>query len=301
MSDFKTTVLGCQIDWLTLTATDPKRRAQMYKLGLVMLTDASADGNERKDWHWRGYTGQHCAGVTSGDREDSSILQLGGIVADEQFLPAWSTADGCTRIDLAVTVKVVGGSGNWGTINYGEFCKWRDTNGNPPKGSLITGTDGGCTAYVGSRISDVYGRLYDKAAESGRPEYTDCWRYEVEIKGQPASRTAGYLAACGDRSDWIRRAVSIHFCKRGFRGFGAGDCTPVQRFGVRPASDDTTRLKWLSEQVKPVVDRLIDKGLVSEVVRSLGLPRSVEERARSRYAMEHPPEHDFLQIDGEGE
>lgn len=42
------------------------------------------------------------------------------------------------------------------------------------------------TLYIGSRKSEMFWRIYDKAAEMGRPELSPLWRFELELKGERA-------------------------------------------------------------------------------------------------------------------
>lgn len=88
----------------------------------------------------------------------------------------------CSRIDLAIDVF---GS----TLNCTNLCKPNRKpykgRGRTPKFTLVGDVEDGWTIYVGSRSSEKFLRVYDKAKEAG---YEDgSWvRVEMECKGSMA-------------------------------------------------------------------------------------------------------------------
>jgi hypothetical protein len=44
------------------------------------------------------------------------------------------------------------------------------------------------TLYIGSRKSDIFWRVYNKAIELGKPEMSPLWRIELELKGERAKQ-----------------------------------------------------------------------------------------------------------------
>jgi hypothetical protein len=48
------------------------------------------------------------------------------------------------------------------------------------------------TLYIGSRKSEIFWRVYDKAEELGRPELAPLWRIELELKGERARQFWGF-------------------------------------------------------------------------------------------------------------
>lgn len=122
----------------------------------------------------------------------------------------WSLREGgkCTRIDLAIDVfdhaiDIVALAGS---------ARVKEAPGSARKWKFYKGDDGGCTAYIGSRKSDKFLRIYDKAIESGNRERP--WtRFELEIKGDSAKVVAAEFAALPEeeRAAYIKGIMKAMF------------------------------------------------------------------------------------------
>jgi len=84
--------------------------------------------------------------------------------------------------------------------------------GTARKWSSVESANGGKTAYIGSRKSERFLRVYDKAAEQGRQG--ELWtRFEIELKGQSA-RVAGQamsLLSDAERPHYIKGLIKALF------------------------------------------------------------------------------------------
>lgn len=270
------------IDWLTFTATKEANRPGLWNLGRELVRLSAKDGNDERPWRWRDYSGFHAGEATVGRREDSDILQLSGYLADSWFDKAWLTSDHCTRLDLAVTVWGGGNLGNLAQRHNAEVSQWKRENNRTLGAKLIYDNDYANTLYLGSRESDLFGRIYDKFVESGDPAFKGAWRYELELKGDPAQRGAGRLHSAGNRPDRIRSAVFQHFARRGVQPVFSSVGTDLPIRTHRAPSDSATRLSWLATAVRPAVQRLCIAGHYEAVLDALGIPRSIGERYRLR-------------------
>jgi hypothetical protein len=147
--------------------------------------------------------------------------------------------------------------------------------------TFIENTAGGQTLYVGSRASDQFGRLYDKGCES---EENLCappgiiWRYEVEFKSYRAKKLAIQLAETARReetdvSEDIGTFVSQWFIGRNITPIwvGASDDMDWTCEIEAQITDDDASLRWLSIQVRPTVERLLDRKRADEVFDALGI------------------------------
>ena len=276
----------CAIDWLTITATDAVKRRGLCALGERLVASERKGGNDVRDWRWKAFDGQHCKRATWGRREDCDILQLSGELADEQLDHAYLTGDHCTRIDLAVTWKGGESGRNYAAETEAGVLAWKETSRSTLKVKTIC-DDGrpNCT-YLGSRTSDIFARVYDKGCESGEPALDGFWRWELEVKGQPAQRTIAALHSCGNRSTLIRDAVCEHFARRGSRPEWCGVDPTLCINALRSPSDDSTRLGWLASSVRPAVQRLLLNGHANAVFEALGMDLSLVEQYRERRIME---------------
>lgn len=284
--DDTTSPIESRLDWLTLTCTDDRKRLPFFNLGLELVKLAESGNLPARDWHWKGYDGRHAKGCTFGRRGDSDILQLSGLFADQWFDVAWEHADNCTRLDLAVTVKVGGDVGTVIGDHERECLAWKSEKPRTLSVGLIKQEGSPQTLYLGKRVSDQFGRIYDKFVESGEPQYESCVRYEVEIKGALAERACAWLASSGDRADCICDYLHKYCVRRGLRPkFGSlGRTVPINT--IRPVSDSSTRLAWLASSCAPVVKRLLPTVGTEPILAALGFPLSARELVQLGYLLE---------------
>lgn len=294
---YTSVLVESRVDWLTVTSTTPRKVGNLESLGRELVKKCEADGDQPQPWHWRQYSGQHCGPVTYGIREDSDILQLAGPLADEWFDTVYAMADKVTRIDLCVTVRYEPEKEGVASGIYKQGVEWSDKRGTGPGFTLITNSRGGSTAYIGARISDLYGRVYDKWRESQDDRYRGCWRWEVEIKGDPAGRAAAALHASGNRPGRCASTVHRFFSRRGCQPEWDSDSEPVHLVNIRPRPDIRRKLNWLDTQVRGTVGWLCDRGYESAVIEALGLDISQDERARRRGLFRGNRHFDQLQGD----
>lgn len=179
-------------------------------------------------------------------------LSEGGIDALDML--RWSLKEGgkATRIDLAIDVfdEVIDIVALAGTKRIkaepGSARKWK----------FYKGDDGGCTAYIGSRKSDKFLRIYDKAIESGKIDRP--WtRFELEIKGDAAKVVAAEFAA-------LREGEHAAYIKGVMRAMFNPDDAFYQRLMSAPSvkvktdkdTDDNT-LEWLMNSVSKTLAKTI--------------------------------------------
>lgn len=291
MQDYKPGDTVASIDWLTVTSCDPEKRRGLWHLAAGLMADESQAGFDQRIWKWKGYTGQHRGQVTWGVRDDSTILQLSGDLADRAFLAAMECADNCTRIDLALTVWGSEEDGNVAERHQREVLEWKAANGRSLTIGGVSNEGRLATLYLGQRVSDTFARIYDKHAESRLDAYKGAWRYEVEVKANKAERCARTLATGIDRPDWIRRAVYQFFGRRGCQFPGGFLDKPLLLRTERPTTDDASRLAWLASDVRPAVQRLLSRGYTDAVWEALGIPRTLAERYRLRWLAENDDHH----------
>jgi DNA relaxase NicK len=144
--------------------------------------------------------------------------------------------------------------------------------GRPYKVRIEGGYGDGDTAYLGSRSSDGFGRVYDKGRESGEAYYEKALRYECEYKREWASRCYYHLLG-GNRG----RSDTFATVATGYGSWGL-ELPPVVPLACAlvlrrdNVEDDIDRkLAWLRVQVGPTVEWLLTAGVpygkISEVLR----------------------------------
>lgn len=267
------------VDWLTITCKGSENQNTLYQAAKEKMRQMRDQGNDLKAWKFKGYGGLQCQGYRWGIRPDSSILVLSGLDANENWAPALDLATNITRIDLAVTVRLDAPLPRYAEGIYETLAETPGIPESQRSFKFIKNQHGGETLYINSRLSDQYGRLYDKGREN--PKKIDLppgtlWRYEVEFKQDRANRIARTLQTCAKSGQLVDRAI----CETVQKWFFARGCpsliysTPGEGMSLALESrvtDDQATLDWLSVSVSPSVKRLCAKGKKRDVLMALGI------------------------------
>lgn len=270
--------LKSTIDWFTGTIpsggnASPKTAtyltAQCWAMGV--LARERSKGNICSDTSLHGYRGWVSGQIQVGERHDGLYFRASGEAAEHVWKEAVDLGYRASRIDLAATVWYDRARPEIAREAYAATTSVVHRAGRPPSGGLYLNASGGSTCYVGSRSSEKYGRIYDKAAESGSVDYRNAWRYEMELKGETAAGTAVELAKHSDHRRIIGEYVAGFFAPRGvcidWRGVKPSHLPdPTRRL-----SDDDSRLEWLASSVAPAVRQLSARIGLSELLGALGL------------------------------
>lgn len=265
-------VVEVGIDYLTATQRDPVFRGQLYEVGKVLIEQESESGNRQRPFEWMGYEGVACGSVATGWRSDGVILRLSGRLAAEYGMIVYPLVSNISRLDLQVTARQTEPTPDLGEKAEVLLIGKRDRRGKPLNIKMVRDNGRGNTLYVGKRSSDTYGRLYDKAVESPKAGYNDCWRWEVEYKSHRALYMAGALAEQAEARGSIQSTVWSYWEDRGLRPtWDQAESAPLPRYPAR-TTDEARRAKWLSTQVRPVVEQLAGQKGIPWVLKVLGLP-----------------------------
>lgn len=268
--DHTIAVQGIGVDWLTVTASEGKQRDLLREYGIeLMMADASAK-NRVRPFYLRGFEGGGTKSVQVGERGPSVLVRLMGSKADSEWEEALALAQGCSRIDLQVSVRQEPFDRDM-AINTWLYAKHQaDAEGKPPQLDLYARKYAGSTLYIGDRASRYFARMYDRWAKTHEDADLGVWRYEVECKRERALQVAGLLQSSSDREAFTQGFVANHFARHGVLPiFEAG-----QEISVPPLRNDPTdadrSLAWVRRCVKPVLDRLTAWGMAEAVNDALG-------------------------------
>ena len=104
---------------------------------------------------------------------------------------------------------------------------------------------------MGSRKSDVLGRLYNKEKESGEEAWAGCWRWEVQYRRTQAVEALKQVAGSATEGEKLAQMVKAWFDARGVAACFAAEsvANPVQPPARR--SDDDVWLAWVRRCVQP--------------------------------------------------
>ncbi len=265
-------------DYVRLTATGElgnEDTLELYrKVGLLGVAGEEGQGVLAEPWAWRGYLGTDYGVVQVGAGTQGCILQASGwaAAAIREAAPPYT---GVPRVDLQVTV--------WYDQDPGGLVKrYADRSSAAAKCrgaagwgvSHICGYGDGDTAYLGSRLSDVFVRIYDKGRQSGQKGgYENALRYEVEVKGSLGSRLwAGEALQAPDRH-WVASQVLATLRARHVF-LALPDALPAPPVSLRekPETNTASRLAWMRNQVAPAICKLKAAGVEwRDIADALGI------------------------------
>lgn len=259
------------IDWLTCSQRRSDEQSALWRNASKLLEREEAAGNRVKPWKLRNVTGLICGQTVRAMSPTHIVAQLSGAAAQENAMSLLPFADHVSRLDLQVTAMFTGeGTRAVAQAAYGAQER-RRRGGAPLTRTLLNSQAGGATCYLGSRSSDVYGRVYDKGVESGQAPAGKLWRWEVEMKRDVATLTACELVAVECAAIAAAGRCSWQMSEWGTPLPLSLPAAPIFRPQTREP-DSARILRWLSQGVRPSVEYLCGIGLRDEVTRALGLP-----------------------------
>jgi len=258
------------IDWITITCDDPIKKTQV-ELHVQKLTHQLRKlGEVVSPWSMYGFEGLRVSSLQYGWRDDAILVRASSDTASMSWRKLGKLATGCSRLDIMATVEYKSQPNQITKNHLRQMTRWRRRRKSAPALSIFHDADGPSTVYVGKRISDRFGRIYNKAAESGMDQYRNSVRYELELKNAAAMVALREMLI---EADEAKAAIAI--CRQYFGDRGAYLEWPAEvgKLIVSPRSRSTAekRLRWLADSVKGTVQELIDCGRLSEVLAALGL------------------------------
>jgi len=266
------------VDWLTITTKTNKGRERLFTEAAAILETIRPNAIVKK-WAFRGYAGWICESARWGTRPDSDIMVVSGHDAHATWRRLLPLAENVSRLDLACTCKLFY---PWpklakicfdfvmGIIDFKERRLY----------SHVENSRIGDTLYIGSRSSPQFGRFYDKGVESKTAAPGHIWRYEIEFKEHRARALGKELQKIlGENPEWntlllpamIAKTVRLWYRSRGVETLYTIEAKPLlSDISARITSDDII-LEWLSTQVAPSVQGLVDREKTDAVLIALGL------------------------------
>lgn len=275
--DSALSVVSAGIDYCTMTAKRGDRAEQLRERANRLLQSQVSSGNELRTWKLSGYRGKRSGGVAFGVRHDGCILVLSSAAASASTVESIPMADNVSRLDLQITCFDSSQQAERAHLAYYSMLEAPRRRGRPPSASLRLNSRGGQTLYCGSRASDRVGRLYDKGIEQKTAPAGAYWRYEVEYKRGQAAQVARLALEKKLDDALVAAFVADYFGSRGLPIPACVEDAATVADAHRAAlhfdgvTDADRTLRWLNQTVAASVQRLIDSGRLSDVVRALGL------------------------------
>lgn len=275
----ETQIVDSGVDYLTVTTPEiGLATVDLYEYlkKLHIRKDwAGQAGVMETEWHWQAYHGKTVGKLTWGCRDDGSIIRVSGSGAKTMASVAYLSFWRASRIDLQVTLRLPDGldvDTEIRKVAQRAAMKRAGQEGRPYQIRLIDGYGDGDTLNIGSRHSESFVRVYNKAKESGDAEYANCVRVELECKGKLAARIWRDMPSGVQHEKHSLELVLAADEKYGL------DITPKSGLELRKLPHieraKTTlerRLDWLRTAVSPTVKELTVAGWRDDVLRALGI------------------------------
>lgn len=265
--------IGC--DWLTATVTTtdktPLEQSALHVTVAKWENRAKALlGNlEPQPWQSHGYDGFKGQHFEFGTRTDGCIIRLHGPLAATDWKGFARQATNISRFDLQATVKFELDLEGLAQDEKTKAKLHRENSRYKYQINLHDGCGDGDTLYLGSRNSEKFGRLYDKFRESKNPEYSNCWRYEIEYADKVAVLVARFLLASDGNPTAMLPPLVEQFAFWGIiTPFHSTSPIPDLRVKRKQPTDFGT-LSWLKDSVRPAIEKLTAKGFEAEVMVAL--------------------------------
>lgn len=179
-----------------------------------------------------------------------ALQETAGIHMAALLRDATNAGMSITRLDLAkdLTERQVNYQAIYQSLERGS------NEGTARSWGKIESSGGGFTIYIGSRQSEKFCRIYDKAAESQLPG--ELWsRFEIETKGMVARAVAQSLVQTGDYAACFD-TLALSMCKlpkcADYDAFFQPGHTTVGLPKIERRSD---REAWIESQVIPAVGK----------------------------------------------
>lgn len=258
------------VDWITGTAQKGSTRWEMERFARAQRERFMDAGATIKMGYRLGYHGWQTEGFFHGQREGGSIIVASGAVAHQVHRSVASVSDNVPRVDLQVTVATPVERPNLAAQAYHCIKSGSPAEVRLKNVTYIESHPQGATTNMGKRSSDSYGRLYDKATESGVGASRSRWRYEVEFKRGHAGRVAAALRS--HHSDQAVAGSLVHrwFTLRGVAPIWLPDESSCPH-EPSPSSAKRDVLLWFEDSLSITVAKAVKRHGAARVLQALGL------------------------------
>lgn len=268
--------LSAGIDWLTCSKAEVVPGDVFDDLAHGALHGSLEDGESVKLGTWLGYAGLRTSSAFYGWLGRRAVCWLSGPHSPAHVANLISVADNVSRLDLQLTVEHTPADKQIGKYSYQAAAHYDGRPGVRPIVTEIHDTRHGHTTTIGARVSDQYGRCYDKGVQAKVAAPGEIWRYEVEYKRDLAKKIAAEICMQPHVPDVAARAVWRWWSSRGVVP------TPREPKGClidtrAPGRLGPDYLPWFETKLSRSVRRAVDLHGLSPVLRALGLLNQVKE------------------------
>lgn len=244
------------IDYIRVTSQDNRQKGRMFDYYARIRAEDEALGYKETTGGAFGFVGKKIRHALYGTKSEWAMVQVSGGRA-KKALDICKVGTQCTRIDIQLTYLIEDGTvGQVLRKAYEDACSHVRPKARPVAVKMIEERHQAQTVYVGKRASDIFIRCYDKFEESGKEEFRNCVRFEVELKGRAAK---SIWRAVQEGKGYV--SFLLHECYELLKERGI--VLPVDEFAQYPTiemrKEKTTlesKMAWLYRAVRPTVSLL---------------------------------------------
>lgn len=267
----KAQTVFCGVDWISGTLPREALDDQVWLHdNLHALEQVQALGNTYKRRSLLGFDGWESGGCFVGSNDTMHYAQFAGKYANDAYTMLDHPKVHISRIDLQITVQYDIELIKEGRYQYARAI--RHNKGLPEhrrrRIHLYAGSDGADTVYLGAPSSDMRGRVYNKAKQSGDATYDRAWRYEVVYRNAYAYSVFGrIITEAASPTKFILSSVLDWYHQRGITVLdvvndGSGGIEPPKT----PRTDVERKLRWVRNQVVPTIRKLAELGYAEQLM-----------------------------------
>lgn len=211
------------IDWFecTLPAGASARPEMEFAYKVSECATRCAGREDRERFGFFGYRGWRQGTIVYGERDTGSYARASGPLATDLALAMGTEGVHVARMDVQTTVwfdqdntRVAEDFAYVAVANREAGLIKANTRIN-----LRQGFGHGDTAYIGSSKSDRMLRVYDKGRESGEERYRHAWRFEVQLRNEPATECFRRWKEAGSGEGFLAQVVAGYLIERGLSSF----------------------------------------------------------------------------------
>jgi len=264
------------IDWLTCTNNYKGIGNPLERWAEGEITKRLASGGAAQPARRLGYEGQSVSGLFIGRNAQGACCQLSGPLCTPLTENAIRNSTGVSRIDVQVTIWTQGEDPHLARWTYQRMLEGCGGDRRRRGFGLILTEPKGETLTVNRRVSEQYGRLYDKAAEANLGSPRSVWRYEVELKGKRAQWLARELIAGGCNPPTLSSIVHAFYTRTGVQPAFAMQ-TPQDALEPYIAPRTSNVLDWYRSSVSKSIKRSVSQFGWGPTLEALDLQEFVRE------------------------
>ncbi len=269
------------LDWATFSApADEAKQKRFRDFGHAYMQEFGATRSEGQRANVRDYAGTRISDTYFVRRPSDGHMLLIASGAEAVVLAEEVTKSDLethpTRLDIAATARAVEPNPDYPGGLRDAILRARASEGKKQRQIMAVfehkaGFTGLC---IGSRSSEVYGRVYDwHAKHSGRHSF-QLWRHEIEYKGGAARRLWQSYRYAQEPKDVCIATVADRLDKWRIPASWLPDKGRLEIMQERKESDTERRLKYVRSVVAPMLVKLVEEGqtdAIRDILKAAGL------------------------------